>query len=147
MPAEESRNSEDYKFWNHEMWGLPLYLYLLWKLLTKCNVWFAEKDTKRSSVFLLCLVSFFANQTIAWEKPQPFCLCKLNGRNQVSLVSAHFTCTSVLSAWFFDWIIYYKWSFWLFMTKILIQKSQSDLIHVNSKWNEPRHDSLGWNHF
>ena len=28
------------------------------------NVWFAKKDTKRSSVLLLCLVSFFAHQTL-----------------------------------------------------------------------------------
>ena len=28
------------------------------------NVWVAKKDTKRSSVLLLCLVSFFATQTL-----------------------------------------------------------------------------------
>ena len=36
----------------------------------KQNVWFAKKDTKRSSVLPQCLVTFFANQTLL--KPIPF---------------------------------------------------------------------------
>jgi hypothetical protein len=33
--------------------------------ICKSNVWVAKKDTKRSSNTLLCLVSFFATQTLA----------------------------------------------------------------------------------
>ena len=47
------------------------------------NVWFAKKDTKRSSVLLLCLVYFFANQTL--------CMCKWENSALVeTLVQSHY---------------------------------------------------------
>ena len=54
-------------FWLRCLW---VETFIWWKnenckyISWKHNVWFTKKDTKRSSVLLLCLVSFFTNQTL-----------------------------------------------------------------------------------
>ena len=63
---------------------------------------------------------------------------------QVNRVSAHFTCSSVLSALVFDGIFYFIRSFWLFLTKNCSPKKSINLKQLNHKWNELRHDSHGY---
>ena len=54
----------------------------------------------------------------------------------MSLVSAYYTWSSVLSAWFFDGFVFlFLMVFWLYMTKIVPQKAATEL---QEKWAEKK---------
>ena len=64
-----------YNFYIDLLWHTEIRLFIsstdIWvtssdtgSVVSRANVWVAKKDTKRSSVLLLHLVSFFATQTL-----------------------------------------------------------------------------------